>query len=112
MIKPLSFLFEIIENLLFTTGHGSRLKFYTIVADETEDISNEEQLAICFRWVDKALSIHEDFIDLHSMPQTDADSIVKVIQVVTCTYVRNVNLKHYMYFLQTYLILDLRLSYA
>ena len=77
------------------------VKFYTIVGDETEDISNEEQLAICFRWVDKALSIHEDFIDLHSMPQTDADSIVKVIQVVTCTYVRNVNFKHY-----------LRLSYA
>lgn len=57
-------------------------KFYTIMADETADISNEEQLVICFRWVDDALSIHEDFIGLQSIPQTDADTIVKVIQVI------------------------------
>ena len=75
------------------------VKFYTIMADETADIFNEEQLVICFRWVDEALSIHEDFIGLHSIPQADADSIVKVIQVFTCTYVRNVNFKHYLYFL-------------
>ena len=66
------------------------------MADETTDIANEEQLVICFRWVDEALSIHEDFIGLHSMSQTDADSIVKVIQVFACTYVRNVNFKHYI----------------
>ena len=75
------------------------VKFYTIMADETADIFNEEQLVICFRWVDEALSIHEGFIGLHSIPQADADSIVKVNQVFTCTYVRNVNFKHYLYFL-------------
>ena len=75
------------------------VKFYTIMADKTADISNGGQVAICFHWVDKALSIHEDFIGSDSMPQTDADSIVKVIQVFTRTYVRNANLKHYIYFL-------------
>ena len=55
------------------------------MADETADTSNEEQLVICFRWVDEALSIHKDFIGLHSIPQKDADSIAKVIQVFTCT---------------------------
>ena len=69
------------------------------MADETADTSNEEQLVICFRWVDEALSIHKDFIGLHSIPQKDADSIVKVIQVFTCAYVRNANFKHYLYFL-------------
>ena len=29
------------------------VKFYTIMADEIADISNEEQLVICFRWVDE-----------------------------------------------------------
>ena len=75
------------------------VKFHTIMADETADIRNEEQLVICFRWVDEAYSIHEDFIGLHSMPWTAADSIVKVIQVFTCAYVRKVNFKHCMYFL-------------
>ena len=61
------------------------IKFYTILADETVDISNEEQLVICFHWVDEALSIHEDFIGLHSMLQADADSVMKLMQVFTCT---------------------------
>ena len=69
------------------------------MADESVGISNEEQLVICFHWVHEALSIREDFIGLHAMPETDADSIVKVIQVFTSTYVRNVNFKHYIYFL-------------
>ena len=39
-------------------------KFYTIMADETADVSNTEQLVICIRWVDDDLNIHEDFIGL------------------------------------------------
>ena len=57
-------------------------EFYTIMADETGDTSNIEQLVICLRWVDNELQIHEDFIGLHSMEITDAESIVKIIQVV------------------------------
>ena len=60
------------------------VKFYTIMADETADTSSEEQLVICFRWVDEALSIHENFIVCTQYLKTDADSIVKVIQVSTC----------------------------
>ena len=56
-------------------------KIYTIMTDETADVSNTEQLVICFRWVDDNLSIHEDFIGLHPMARTDADSIVQVLKV-------------------------------
>ena len=58
-------------------------KFYTIVADETVDVSNTEQLVICIRWVDDDLNILEDFIGLHPLTQADVETIVKVIKVST-----------------------------
>ena len=51
------------------------------MADETGDDANVEQLVICLRWVGDGLQIHEDFIDLHSMELTDAESIVRVIEI-------------------------------
>ena len=35
-------------------------KYFTIMADESADIANEEQLVICFRWVDDDFEIYED----------------------------------------------------
>ena len=42
-------------------------------------MSNEEQLVICFRWVDDGFEIHEDFVGHYPLPNTKADNIVKVI---------------------------------
>ena len=55
---------------------------YTIMADETADISNTEQLAICFRWIDKNMEAHQDFVGLHPLSRTTADSIVQVLKDV------------------------------
>ena len=41
----LDMLREIAENIQNAT-------FFTIMADETADVSNKEQLVICIRWVD------------------------------------------------------------
>ena len=49
------------------------------MADECVDVTNEEQLVICFRWVDENLEVHEDFVGLHPLSDTKADTIVKVI---------------------------------
>ena len=57
-------------------------KFYSVMGDETADISNKEQLALCIRWVDDDLQFHEDFIGIHKIPNTTADEIVKVIKVI------------------------------
>ena len=38
---------------------------YKIMADETADVSNKEQLVFCLRWVDDDLIVHEDFIGMH-----------------------------------------------
>ena len=48
-------------------------KFYSVMGDETADISNKEQLV---------LQVHEDFIGIHKIPNTTADEIVKVIKVI------------------------------
>ena len=52
------------------------------MVDETPDVSNTEQLVLCIRWVDDELNAHEEFIGLHSLETTDANSIVKVIKDV------------------------------
>ena len=53
---------------------------YTIMADETADVSNTEQLVFCIRWVDEHLIPHEDFIGMHPLPNTMAKGIVAVIK--------------------------------
>lgn len=58
-------------------------KWFTIMADETTDVSNKEQMVVCIRWVDENLEMFEDFIGLHEMDNTSANTIVKVIKVLT-----------------------------
>ena len=55
--------------------------FFTIMADETADVSNSEQLVVCIRWVDDSFVIHEDFISVHPLKDTGADHIVIIIKV-------------------------------
>ena len=38
--------------------------FFTVMADETTDISNREQVVIYLRWVSESLDVHEEFIGL------------------------------------------------
>ena len=42
------------------------------------DITNKEEPVICFRWVDKNLQVHEDFVGLHPVSDTKADTKVKI----------------------------------
>jgi len=45
---------------------------FSIMVDETTDISNKEQVVICFRWVDKQLEAHNNvlvFIWLNQLKQ-------------------------------------------
>ena len=56
-------------------------KCYSVMADKTADISNKEQLFSCIRQVDDDLQAQEDFIEIHKIPNTTSDEIVKVINV-------------------------------
>ncbi|CAH3043831.1 unnamed protein product, partial [Porites lobata] len=62
-VLALGVLREISENI-------QNAKFFTIMADETADVSIKEQLVVCIRWVDDKFVIHEDFIGMWPLPRT------------------------------------------
>ena len=49
------------------------------MADESTDASNIEQLVICIRWLDKEMTVCEEYIGLMTVAQTNADTIVVCI---------------------------------
>lgn len=57
-------------------------RYYTIMADETTDSSNNEQLVTVFRCVDESLQVHEEFVGLYQLDETNAETIVKVLKDV------------------------------
>ncbi|KAJ8024350.1 Zinc finger MYM-type protein 1 [Holothuria leucospilota] len=60
----------------------SDAKFFSILADECTDASNEEQLLICLRWIDQALEPNEDFVGFYEIPNIAANTIVGAIKDV------------------------------
>lgn len=56
--------------------------YLTIMADETTDASNEEQLTIVLRQVTEELLVHEEFIGLYKVPNIEAATIFGEIQDV------------------------------
>ena len=56
--------------------------FYTIMADEVTDSSNQEHFVLCLRWVNVNLKPHEEFIGLHIEPNICADTLVACIRDV------------------------------
>ena len=57
-------------------------EFYSLLADETTDISNREQLVICLRWVDEKLLVHEEMVGLYQIDNTCAETIANSIKDV------------------------------
>ena len=54
--------------------------FYTIMVDETTDISNDEQVVLCLRWVDNTFDVHEEFVGLYKVESISSNSLVAVIK--------------------------------
>lgn len=52
---------------------------FSILADETLDVSGKEQLSLCVRFVDPENNIHEDFLTFLSITDTTAEAITSVI---------------------------------
>ena len=57
-------------------------QFFSVMVDETTDISNKEQVVLCFRWIDKYLEAHEEFIGLYLVGSTAASALFSVIKDV------------------------------
>ena len=72
---------EIMASTILRTIAGKLAgELFSIMVDETTDISNTEQLVFCIRYVDSQLNSHEEFIGLHSLESTTAQSITHTIQ--------------------------------
>ena len=56
--------------------------FFSIICDQYTDISNNEQLPICIRWVDEQLEAHEDFFGFYNIPDIGAETIVSAVKDV------------------------------
>ena len=50
-------------------------QWFSLMADETRDSSNREQLVICFRWVTETYEVSEDFIGLIQLENTTAETV-------------------------------------
>ena len=59
--------------------HASK---FTIMVDETTDISTTEQVVIVLRWVGTDLDVHEDFIGLHSTDSIASGPLVSIVKDV------------------------------
>ena len=53
--------------------------FFTVMVDETTDISNVEQVVICLRWVTETFEVHEEFVGLYEVASTRSEIIYAAI---------------------------------
>ena len=54
-------------------------QWFSLLADETRDISNREQLVMCIRWVSESYKINEDLVGLIQVNDTTAETIHKCL---------------------------------
>ena len=54
--------------------------FFSMMADEATDNSNNEQLAVYIRQDDNKFEVHEDFIRIHTVENIKSDALVTVLQ--------------------------------
>ena len=55
------------------------IKSFGIIGDEYTDISNQELLFMCFRWI-KDLRVHADFVEYNELPDIKSDTVVTAIK--------------------------------
>ena len=53
---------------------------YSIMTDESSNISNVQQFVNCIRWVDNVLEPHEDFIGLHAVEIANTKNLSQILK--------------------------------
>jgi hypothetical protein len=66
-------------------------KYYSILIDETSDISRLEQVSICIRYVDDKFEIKEDFIGFYETTNTKSETLLSIIKDVLIRYQLDLN---------------------
>ena len=55
-------------------------KWFSILADETQDLANREQMVICVRYVSDEYEVFEDLIGLVQLDNITADTIYSALK--------------------------------
>ena len=55
---------------------------FSVIMDGTQDVSGKEQEAVCVRYVDHDLIIHEEFVGMYEVSVTTGENLAKVIMDV------------------------------
>ena len=64
--------------------------YYSIIVDETMDISRVEQLSFCIRYCTNELKVHEKFLGFYDMPLANAECISdKIITLINSFKLNN-----------------------
>lgn len=57
----------------------NKSKCFSVLADETTDISTKEQLSICVRYIDEQNMLHEDFLQFFEIESLTGDALANSI---------------------------------
>lgn len=79
--------FEVLNNLLLDIRSA---QFFSIIIDETTDLSTKEQVSVCFRYVNASLEIEETFLGFYETPSTTASSLFTIAQDVLLRFNLNI----------------------
>ena len=70
---------EVLRSIVADIHQQSKL--FSIICDESRDISNKEQLTCVLRWVSTTnLSVHKDFLGMYQLEKTDAETITSSLK--------------------------------
>lgn len=61
-------------------------EYFSLIVDETTDISQVEQVSLCIRHVDAHYNILDDFLGLYAIPKTDAATMVSIVKDFLCRF--------------------------
>lgn len=57
-------------------------KYYSIMVDETSDVSRLEQVAVCFRHVDEELKVIENFVGFYETKDTKSETLFLIVKYI------------------------------
>lgn len=65
----------------------NKSKCFSVLADETTDISTTEQLTVCVRYVDEQNMLHEDFLQFFEIESLTGEVLANSIINGTCKFI-------------------------
>ncbi|KAK0147761.1 Zinc finger MYM-type protein 1 [Merluccius polli] len=68
--------FEVLRGVIADI-QGARL--FTVIVDETADVTQHEQMSVCIRYFDNDLNSTEDFIGFYQIESTSANTLFSVL---------------------------------